>query len=45
MGAMVMDGTRPQADRAACISCLCCLEVCPEDAIAVQRSALARLIH
>jgi Fe-S-cluster-containing hydrogenase component 2 len=31
--AMRMGEERPSADRSLCISCSCCQEMCPEDAI------------
>jgi ferredoxin len=40
--AITMTGGGPVVDRKKCIECLCCHEVCPEDAVEVRLSWLAR---
>ncbi|MBN2564340.1 MAG: DUF362 domain-containing protein, partial [Candidatus Eisenbacteria bacterium] len=40
--AIRMTGSGPVVDRKKCIECLCCHEVCPEDAVEVRLSWLAR---
>jgi uncharacterized protein (DUF362 family)/NAD-dependent dihydropyrimidine dehydrogenase PreA subunit len=41
-GAVTMTGAGPVVDRRACVECLCCHEVCPERAVKVRLSWLAR---
>ena len=40
--AIEMTETGPVVDRKKCVECLCCHEVCPEDAVEVRLSWLAR---
>ena len=40
--AITMTDAGPVADRATCVECLCCHEVCPESAVRVRLSWLAR---
>jgi uncharacterized protein (DUF362 family)/NAD-dependent dihydropyrimidine dehydrogenase PreA subunit len=42
VGAISMGDRAPIVDRARCVECLCCHEVCPEQAIRVTMSWLAR---
>jgi ferredoxin len=39
--AIEMTGSGPVVDRKKCVECLCCHEVCPEDAVEVRLSWLA----
>jgi uncharacterized protein (DUF362 family)/NAD-dependent dihydropyrimidine dehydrogenase PreA subunit len=41
-GAITMTESGPVVDRRTCIECLCCHEVCPENAVEVRLSWLAR---
>lgn len=41
-GAIAMTPDGPVVDRKACVECLCCHEVCPEQAVRVRLSWLAR---
>jgi ferredoxin len=42
VGAITMTEAGPVVDRKACVECLCCHEVCPEQAVRVRLSWLAR---
>ena len=42
VGAIEMKETGPVADRRTCVECLCCHEVCPESAVRIRLSWLAR---
>lgn len=42
VGAIEMREAGPVADRKTCVECLCCHEVCPESAVRVRLSWLAR---
>ena len=42
--AMTLADDRITIDRAKCISCFCCHELCPEDGIAAEKSWLHRLL-
>lgn len=41
-GAIAMEEEGPVVDRGKCVECLCCHEVCPESAVSVKLSWLAR---
>ena len=40
-----MKKKKPRIDRGVCIHCFCCQEFCPEGAMKVHRTALARLLQ
>jgi uncharacterized protein (DUF362 family)/NAD-dependent dihydropyrimidine dehydrogenase PreA subunit len=42
VGAIEMTETGPVVDRRKCVECLCCHEICPEDAVEVRLSWLAK---
>ena len=42
VGAITMTGAGPVVERKKCVECLCCHEVCPENAVRVRLSWLAK---
>jgi uncharacterized protein (DUF362 family)/NAD-dependent dihydropyrimidine dehydrogenase PreA subunit len=42
VGALSLNGGPPQINHHVCIACWCCHEVCPEQAVGVEKSWLAR---
>jgi len=42
VGAIAMTDSGPVVDRRACVECLCCHEVCPEHAVRIRLSWLAK---
>ena len=45
VGALAMGNDRPQLDKAKCIECFCCHEICPEAAIDLRFSMLGRFVR
>lgn len=43
--AITMKDDKPHIDRSKCIRCFCCQEFCPKGALAVHRTAVARIIN